>query len=520
MSIPKEPRALMIQLMYLVLTAMLALNITNEVLNAFQTINSSITKSNSTVTKKNEEFYRMFDAEEAKPEEADRVRPWNEKAKRVKALAEEMTAYLEALKDTIIQRAGGLELNERTNEYEPVRKGDIDIATKYFVEEKKGEELRDKLRSYVDNVLQDVDPDLKEAMRSNIPLDLNDFKPTEDNPTGSWTVGTFNNVPVIAAITILSKFQSDVINAESSVVEHFFSKINDSIIKIDEYMPVAVANTAYALPGEEISATITLAAYSKNVNPTISSNRGPVKVENGVGTISFKATGTGKQTLQGVIQMPFRGSTKSYEYKLDYFVGSTAGSLQLDKMNVLYIGVPNPVTVAAAGYDIDDVDLVIPEASKIEKTGGGKYDVYVTKQNPKEGIEYFIRGKNKSGGWDNVSSGRVRVKYLPSPTAMIGNGLKGGNMSADVMRVQRGPYAKLEDSEFDAKFTITSFKLVIVGKDGFAKPFVVNGTTFSGEAKDALDRVRPGDMVIIQDIKAKGPDGRPRELNSLTFTLI
>lgn len=520
MSIPKEPRALMIQLMYLVLTAMLALNITREVLNAFQTINTSIVKSNSTVTQKIEDFYRMFDAEEAKPEETDRVKPWNDRAKRVRQLSNEMTAYLEGLKDTIVNRAGGWVLNERTNMQEPKNMEDIDVATKYFVEGPHGDALRAKLQKFVDDVVADIpDEEDKKAILANIPLDLDDFPPSEDNRTGSWSRGTFQNVPVVATVTILSKFQSDVINAESGVVEYFFSKINDSIIKIDEYMPVAVANTGYALPGEEITATITLAAYSKNMKPTITSNRGNVTVENGVGTIKFRAAGTGKQTLQGTIQMPFRGTTKSYPYTLDYYVGSTGGSLQLDKMNVFYIGVANPVTVAASGYDIADVQLVIPEASEIKPKGNGQFDVFVTKQNPKEGIPYTIRGKNKSGGFDEVGTGRVRVRYLPDPVAMLGSNSKGGKYNADELRVQRGPYAKL-DSEFDATFNIVSFTLVLIGKDGFANRANITGTIFTDEAKALLNRARAGDMVIIQDIKARGPDGRTRDLNSLTYTLI
>lgn len=519
MSIPKEPRALMIQLMYLVLTAMLALNITREVLNAFMTINDSIVKSNTTVTQKNEDFYRMFDAEEAKPEEADRVKPWNDKAKKVKALSEEMYSYLESLKDTIVNRAGGYIVNERTGKQEPKSMEDIDVATKYFVEEKHGDELKSKLEQYINGVLADVDdPDTKKTLRDNIPLDLGNFEPNDENPKGDWSFGTFNNVPVVAINTILSKFQSDVKNAESGVVEYFFSKVNDSIIKIDEYMPVAVANTGYALPGEEITATITLAAYSRSVNPTISSNRGAVKVENGVGTLKFTASGTGKQTITGNISMPFRGQNKSYPWTLDYYVGSTGGSMQLDKMNVFYIGVPNPVTVAASGYDIDDVTLEIPESSKIEPKGKGQFDVWVTKQNPKEGIVYNIKGKNKSGGYDQIYSSRVRVKYLPDPVAML-NKLTGGNMSADVIRVQKGPYAFL-DSDFDAKFNITEFQLVVVGKDGFANPVNIKGTLFNDEARALLGRARPGDMVLIRDIKAVGPDKRTRNLNSLTFTLL
>lgn len=518
MSIPKEPRMLMINLMYLVLTAMLALNITREVLNAFNTINNSIVKSNTTVTAKNDELYRIFDAEEAKPEEAARVKPWNDKAKKIKALSQEMYAYLESLKDTIINRAGGLQLDEKSGQMLPARMEDIDVATRYFVEEKHGDELKTKLNEFIDKALVDIEePEIKKSMRENIPIDLNDFKPSEDNPSGGWVYGTFHNIPVVATTTLLSKFQSDIKNAESGIVEYFYKHINDSIIKIDEYIAVAVANTGYALPGEEITATITLAAYSKSVNPSISSNVGAVKVENGVGTVKFKASGVGKKSITGSISMPFKGVNRTFPYSLDYYVGSTGGSMQLDKMNVFYIGVANPITISASGYDINDVNIVIPEATKIEKRGPGQYDVWVSKQNPKEGIEWKIMGKNKAGGSDVVQSGRVRVKYLPDPVALL-NKSTGGNMSADIIRVQRGPYASL-DSDFDAKFSITQFRMLVINSEGFATPVNVKGSLFTDDAQALLNRARTGDIVIIQDIKAVGPDKKPRNLNSLTFTL-
>lgn len=524
MSIPKEPRALMIQLMYLVLTAMLALNITREVLNAFVSIDESISRTNTTIKDKNLKMYEAFDAKEA-DDKSDRVKPWNDKAKKVKVASAEILTYLEGLKDTVVTRSGGTMLDERTGKTVPIRMEDIDAATFFFVgKDQKGGEgdvLKGKLQAFIDEVLVDLDPAEREAIRVKVPINLEDFAKSDDNPKGDWTFGNFNNVPVVAATAILSKFQSDVINAEGLIVEALYRHIDDNVLKFDELAPIAVANTSYALEGDEITATVTLAAYNKNVNPTITSSAGSVKVENGVGTIKFKASGQpGQKTVSGSVSLPINGENKSFPWKLDYYIGTTGASLALDKMNVFYIGVDNPVTVSGSGYNIEDITLSIP-AAKLTKTTKNQYIVTVDgPPSPKEGIPYTISGKNKAGGQDKIMEGRIRVKMLPTPTALL-NKSTGGSMEAHVLKAQFGPYASLgDDFDFAVKFEILSYDIVLVPKEGWAANGSNKGSKLAGEAKEIINRARPGDMVLFNNIRAKGPDGKVRSLNSITINVM
>ncbi|RZK45717.1 MAG: gliding motility protein GldM, partial [Pedobacter sp.] len=140
MSLPKEPRQLMINLMYLVLTAMLALNVSSEILHAFKTINQSITSSNSSIKSKNEELYSNFDANEKQPGQSDRVKPFNDRAKDVRAASEAMIAYLEQWKEKVISQAGGREADGSIK-----KEDDIDASTLLLVEKKGGDELKGKL---------------------------------------------------------------------------------------------------------------------------------------------------------------------------------------------------------------------------------------------------------------------------------------------------------------------------------------------------------------------------------------
>ncbi len=518
MSIPKEPRQLMINLMYLVLTAMLALNITREVLTAFQTINESIESSNSTISDKNANFYQQFDKLEANKDEAEKVKPLNDKAKQIKVASEELVAFLQSWKDTVVNRSGGLITND-AGEKEIKSMEDIDASTKFFVEAGNGDVLKKKMTDFVDFILAKVeDTDARAAIKAQIPVQIADMKRTEENPSGDWSFGTFHNIPVVAAIAMLSKFQNDVKNSESMVVEHLFKQIHAQDIIIDEMMPIAVPNTSYALDGDEITATVTLAAYNKAINPSISSNRGAVAVKDGVGTLKFKASGAGLQTVNGVISMVTRGQTKTYPYKFEYMVGSAGASMQLDKMNVMYIGVPNPVTISAAGYNIQDVSLSIPGAQELKKTGNGTYEVLVNKATSE--MPYTIVAKTKAGGTSTVGSGKLRVKIIPNPEATVA-GKSSGLVPTGTAKAEIGILAMLKNFDFDAKFVVTSYRFTWIPRNASAKEVEVTGPYLNRNdaIKQYIQASKPGDKWIFDEIKAIGPDKVRRDINSVTLTL-
>jgi gliding motility-associated protein GldM len=514
MALPKDPRQLMINLMYLVLTAMLALNITKEVLNAFQTINSSIEGSNASIDGKNKQLYEAFEAAEAKASTKDRAKPWNDKAKEVKAETDKLTAYLGSWKDSVINRSGGYEENNGVKELKSME--DIDAATRLFVEEKRGDEIKKRLQDYVSFLVSKFDdPKEQEALKSQMPIQLKDPKTSEDNPTGSWTFGTFHNIPVVASIAMFSKFQNDVKNAEAIALNSMFKHIDDKMITFEDMVAIAVPKTSYALEGQEMEANVMLVAYNKNYNPAMQSSAGPVKVENGIGTVKFKASGAGVKVVNGVITREVNGENKAYPYKFEYMVGSAGASLQLDKMNVMYIGVDNPLTLSASGYNIEDVSLSLPGA-ELKSTGKGTYIANVAKEGT---IEWAINAKGRTGGGvSKIGGGKIRVKMIPNPQATI-LGRSSGLAPTAQIKVQTGIVAKVDGFDFETSFRVTKFRFTWVPKIGDPKEIEVIGAYFNADVKNVLGRVRPGDRLIIENIKAIGPDKRERSINSITFNL-
>lgn len=529
MSIPKEPRGLMIQLMYLVLTAMLALNITKEVLDAFSTINTSIETSNDGIREKNERMYEAFShIADKNPELVKKRDSLYPLAQQVKAESDKMVQYLEEWKQKIVTKGGGWVQENGMKKVKTM--DDIDIPTRMFVEEKEknGDQVKERLKGFVDKIIGIAGGSNSDVLRKQLPIQIPNKLPTTDmNPSGDWAFGTFHNIPVIAAITLFSKWQSDVRNSEAHMVENLMAQVGADetpvdVLKFDGLMAVATPNISYALAGDEITATVAMAAYDKNAKPTITSSVGAVTVLDGAGTIKFRASGTGVQTVRGTITVKGKGDkteTKPWEFK--YTVGTAGASLQLDKMNVMYIGVPNPVTISASGYNLNDVSWNMPGA-KITETAPGKYDVVVDKPDYK-GVEYVVSAKDKTGRVVTVATGKIRIKNIPSPIVKLGNVEGAGMMGTGELRAQQGLAAVLENFDFDYRYTVTSYNALLLQKGSdVADPARGTGPMFSdnNSVRELLSKARPGDRLIFENIRVKGPGvpERPAK-SSLTVTI-
>jgi len=520
MSLPKEPRQLMINLMYLVLTAMLALNVSSEILHAFKTINNSVSKSNDAINGKNNETLLAFQANEQMDGQYERVHPYNVKAQEISKEADKVYQYLENWKERVIAEAGGydIENGEKTIK----REDDINASTRLLVENKGGDSIKAQLEALRKYMLDRVSDSSRKMIGQQLAIQIVDPKPNDNNPQGDWSTGNFYNMPTLAAVTLFAKMQNDIRNSEAIVIQRLFDEANAKQIKFDAITAIAVPKTSYALQGQKVEAEIMVAAYNKSVNPSISSSSGQIKIENGVGHWTGSAAGVGMQTVRGQITLDLGSRKITQPWDFQYMVGSTGASIQLDKMNVFYIGVQNPITVSAAGYSMEDVSIAIPgaEVHPDPSRGKGAYNISVTKPGD---IFASIIAKKREGGTAEVGKMKIRVKYIPDPEPQVG-GKSGGLMAASVFRVQTGVAAVLKNFDFELSYKVTSFTVsVSKRRDPDIKgPFAVsNSPLFSANPtlKAIQEQLKPGDIVYIDDIKAQGPDGRQRSLPTIAFKL-
>lgn len=518
MSLPKEPRQLMINLMYLVLTAMLALNVSSEILHAFEVINESITSSNTSIEAKNDEIYKSFQSKEDDPVQRDRIKKYNDKAKIAKSKSEAMIAKLQEWKDRVIEEAGGYE-----DDGEIKRKDNIDASTLLLVERRGGDTLKSQLQQLREDLLNLVNPNSKAQISKDLPIKVAEVQKNDNNPQGDWATAYFYNMPTMAVVTLMSKFQNDIRNSEALILNTLAAEAGEEVIKFDAFEAIAVPTTSYALEGQKIEAKILLAAYNKSLEPVIqiTGGGGAIKeIKDGVGLYEVTASGIGLKTVKGRVAIDLGGRKEERDFSFDYMVGSTGASIQLDKMNVFYIGVPNPITVSAAGYSLQDISVAIDGAQVTAdaQAGIGHYIVTATKPGK---VMANINAKT-DGGVKKVGAMEVRVKFIPDPVAKVGGKTSGG-IPSSTLKAQIGVVADLENFDFDTRFVVTGYEISMIPKRGELQgPFKSDGP-YLNKDKDIIDlikRCKPGDRVFIESIKARGPDGRIRNLNPINFVLL
>ncbi len=510
MALPKDPRQKMINFMYLVLTAMLALNVSAEILNAFNIVNDSINTSNKSITDKNNITYEQFDAQ--MKENAAKTAPFREKALQVKKLSADMFAYIEGLKETIIAESGG-----RDEHGDIKSKDNLDAPTRVMENKKKGPEMEAALKDLREKLLTFVSPAKKAEFEKTLPLRVQIGKATNGHGeiAKTWTTYHFNMVPTVAAVTILGKFQNDVKNSESLILDDLFKQISANDFKFDKIRPFVSLNSKNLMEGQTLTAQIAVGAYSSTANPTIVVNGQTITASEGLGTFTMPVSGIGEKTISGTISLPSpNGEMASYNFSETYNVGASTTSISADKMNVLYIGLQNPISISAAGVPAESVNASINVGS-IRKQGAGNY--MVTVANPGRAIINVIA--NVDGKTKSLGSKEFRVKMIPDPVLKVGVN-KSGTMKAADFKVQGGLRADLENFEFEGvKYDVVSYR---VGIEARGKDYVegeANSAYFPSNVVGAVRSLRAGDQVYFDNVKVKGPDGIVRNMGNTSFKL-
>lgn len=512
MALPKEPRQKMINMMYLVLTALLALNVSSEILNAFVTVNGSITKSNQVITDKNKLTYESF-AEKLKDQQThDQAAAWAPKAEEARKLSATLFDYIEGLKTDLTKEAGSHENHH--NGKQEINADNIDASIRLMDQKGKGKELYSKLGEYKKQMLALLGNEAGPFEKS-IPIDLSVPESKSGNKYGNdvngWIQSYFHMTPAIAGLTILSKFQNDVKGTESQVVDHFHSKIGEVKIVYNKFQAIATSNTTYAMPGDDVEITAGVGAFSDAAKPRITINGAPQTLTaDGTAVMKTKASGTGDHSVNVVIEFNKPDGTPEKVTKtIKYTVGVPSGaSVFLEKMNVLYIGVDNPLTISGGSVGAEKTRVSFPDGS-ISRDGGH----WIAKPNKPGMSKIVVNADGKNFEFP------MRLKYLPPPAAFVG-AKKGGAISSAELKAIGAVIAKLEDSDFEAPYKVIGYKVGAVGGPiQLYQEFPNDGNRWSGQAAGLISRCGPGTRVFFDQIQVVGPDGRKREIPSLNFTL-
>ena len=499
-------RQKMIGIMYLVLLAMLALNVSDTILNAFKILNDSLTISKTNVANGITQLFTTFEKTKL-IEEPVRAKPIYEKAKKAQQIAEELIAYIDKLKADFTKAGHGI--SPETGDL--VERSNLDIAPGIMINKKEGEKLKEKINATRESLLNLLDA--KEKASIVLALEANNPEKAIEGKKDWEEVNFGEGTPLTAAMTILTKIQTDTKNAESDIVKKIFGKMDIAVVNLDQFSAVAVAPTSYVIAGQPYTAEVFLTAYDSRSNPAITVGGSSLSVKDGKGLYTVNTSKEGIFTWEGrVIVKGTDGSTKAYNTTPQkYQVSRPSAVVSPDKMNVFYIGVPNPVSISAPG--------IPKESLRVSMSGGqisgsnGKYTVSVSSAgDAKVNVSAEIGGKTQL-----IGSSEFRVKRIPDPKAKFA-GKTGGAMSSVIIKSQNAIFAILDGFDFDAKFTVTRFNLVIAKPRADVIILTGTGNTFSAAMKSAMAGITPGTRVIFDNIVSVGPDGTQRQLDGIILT--
>lgn len=508
MALPKEPRQKMINMMYLVLTALLALNVSSEILNAFKTVNNSLGQSNIVLNSSTNNVMTAFADLQKDQKTAQKAAIWQPKAARVTQLSQALSNSIDSLKFRLMKAAGYDPANGDTTFAED----NLDIPTRIMDKEGEGKKLYAALAQYKKDILA-IDPAIAKEFASKIPIDLSVPK-SQTGSTGKndWTTAYFHMTPTIAALTMLSKFQNDVKNTENQVVNYCINQVGKVEFVLDKFEPLVGTNSTYLMPGEEMEIKAGLGAFNAAVKPVITIDGRPVAVNaNGVAETKFNVGGSGTRKVTVAVRYvdPNTNKTETLTKEIEYTVGQPAGvAVSADKMNVLYIGVDNPLTITA-GAGSEKVNATFSGGS-ISRVQGPKWVAKPTTPG-EHNINVIVEDKS--------TPVKFRVKYLPNPAAFVG-GSRGGAISAAAFKAQGGVIARLEDSDFESSWRVISYTMGAIGGNIPTYREAANeGNRWTGSAASIVTSASPGTNIFIDKLIVIGPDGRRRELPTMVFNL-
>jgi len=539
----ETPRQKMIGMMYLVLTALLALNVSKEAVEAFKLVDESLNQTTKINVERNTQVYADFEQKAAtNPVKAG---PWRNKANEVKNRANEMYDYIQAIKLEIVRTAEG-------EKSEAIDGNQINVEGIHHIDENnvpsqiliganmdgKAYDLHsalDDYREFLLDIIGNKNAKLVESIKKT--LDTSD----KTDPGGekvSWEIHNFHTLPLIAVITILSKLQGDIRNTEGLTLNYLYSQIEANDFKFNKLEPTVISSSNYVMKGGEYSAEVFIAATDTTQKPQVLIGKykevklpdgsrtykmvGKYQIlpvdKRGRGVYKVPASSVGEKQWGGLIRIKApSGDTISFPFMEKYMVAAPNVVVSPTAMNVFYVGVDNPVDISVPGVGSDKISARMTNGViKKGKTRNFRGSWIVRPKTPGKPAQVRVSA-NINGKTVSFPPISFRVKRVPPPVAKVA-GKKGGNISKAALAAQSVVLAEMENFDFDIKFRVTSFRMSVTLK-GFTYDEISKNNRLTPKMKGYIQQMRRNSKVIFEDIKAVGPDGVSRKLNSLVFTI-
>ena len=511
-----SPRQRMINLMYIVLTAMLALNVSSDVLNGFNQVHNGLIQTNENMATKNEIQYLYL--QELYQKNPTKVGPWLEKGTYLKNYSTSLLNEIDSLKFAIARQADG----KKADPENLVNLDDLEAASVTMLNPStnRGRYLREQLDIYRTSVADLI----TDSVKRNAVMQMLATMPTGKNGERinlTWEEQNFDNMPAVAAITILSKLQSDIREAESEALSNLITNVDIGDVRVNELNPYVIPNSNMVMRGGKYVAQVVLAAIDTTQRPNVFVNG--QKIENGL--LQLNATSVGTHDYSGYIEVARGdGTLDRRNFSSTYTVMEPMATISPTLMNVLYAGIENPISISVPGVAMNGVEATMTNGTLTRK--GDSWVARPAQIGQEAVISVFA---SIDGAKQQVGSMTFRVRKLPDPLPYIPIKDAQGNMISYKGSPKKISKAQLMDAEsigaaidddlLNVSYSVESFATVFFDSMGNAIPEVSDGNRFSSRQKEQFRRMKPGSRFFISNVKAKGPDGITRDIPPLEVSL-
>lgn len=542
----------MINLMYLVLTAMLALNVSAEIINAFFMLDKGIKHTNQIV---DSGVKATIEQMEGTIKDKPQLKPIVDAAKSVPDKIKPLLDKINALRVQITDESGGLNtLEDNKGKWEgygykkftittekkldgkPVGYKDKDVTQRIFVEKKEGANIkleiskaRKELVLVVDNLLEELkkneidgvklDEKAIEELKKDLVLEEPDDKVWQEAKKPSWEAHIFAYMPVASCYPLLRKFENDAKNAASQIVNYLAKNMGNKALVYDKFDVFSQSTKGYILLGETYEAEIALGAYSTQAEFSVNVNGSNLPIDGAKAKYSARPSSVGTQRYTATINVknPMTGKTEMVKKEFQYEVGVSSVTVAADKMNVFYIGVDNPISVAAAGISSNDIAVTVSGSGGGSISGSGsKYVVKATQATPANQFCNIVVTNKKTGA--KITEVPFRVKRIPDPQARMTNNKTNGSVGSGEMKAMTGLMAVLDGFDFDARCEIQGFTIWFTAPRQDPVSNLNNGGRFDARTMALMQQAKPGASYQFIDVKGRCPgDTVGRSLNGLAF---
>ena len=508
---PETPRQKMIGMMYLVLTAMLALNVSAAILNGYIAVDDSLHATINATEESNAESYAQFEA--ALSQNAEKTQAWYDKAMQIKQTSDAFYEYVQNFKDEMVAIADGADAKKNATLHEIKKQDDTNVPQQYAIEEGNAAKLKDKIHAYRDFMID---------ITGESPALDKEFMQTFHTPRGTntsgdsitWEESMFHEMPMCACISVLTKLQNDIRHSEGRAVRYLLTQTDAGDLRVNKFNAYVIPSADYVVKGNKFTAQIILAAIDSTRVPEYYVNGQKL---NNNGVYEIVTTTVGPQKLTGRIgYMDQQGLMQYIDFERSYTVGEPSATVSNMDLNIMYRGYENPFSISVPGVSRHSLVVKCNQADITSKDG-----LWIIKPRANSADQLNIEVYARINDRDVLMGSHLyRVKNLPRPDAYF----EINGVPTDEMRIPRAQLINPKnrivasygaDGLIQAKFDIVGFQVKLPTGASLS----VKGDRFDDKTLAAIKKLKQGNTINLMYIKAKGPDGKEIQLRGLPIEL-